>query len=349
MDVVVTRVTVVAMDVVVTRVTVVAMDVVVTRVTVVAMDVVVTRVTVVAMDVVVAVAAVAEVFAVAAVVTLVEDTAVFAVSGRRGISLGVVRRHDSSCAHARPRISARERGRAKGVDAIRLGSPLYPFSPGIDHGSIAAMHHRPTLVLASTSAYRAALLARLGLPFEAVAPDCDEDGVKAQGLSAEDLVRELARRKAESVAHRFPDALVIGSDQVAELDGEILGKPGTAERARSQLARLAGREHRLVTGVCLLGGTAEAPAGGGAGPNDGERHRLEALDIHRLRVRRLSPEQIHRYVAQDVPLDCAGSYKIEGQGIALFESIQGGDYTAIIGLPLTQVVALLASCGVEVP
>ena len=221
------------------------------------------------------------------------------------------------------------------------------------------MQNMLKLVLASTSSYRAALLARLGLPFEAVAPDCDEDAVKAQGLSAEELVRELARRKAQSVAERFPGALVIGSDQVAELDGEILGKPGTAERARAQLARLSGREHRLVTGVCLIGGGAAEPGGGAdplggraAEPADeiaGGRRGLETLDIHRLRVRRLSPEQIRRYVARDAPLDCAGSYKIEGQGIALFESIAGGDYTAIIGLPLTRVVALLARCGVEVP
>jgi len=191
------------------------------------------------------------------------------------------------------------------------------------------------LVLASTSGYRRALLERLGLPFAAVAPRCDEDLLKAAGLPAEQLVAQLSRLKAESVAADHPDALILGSDQAAELDGEILGKPGTEERACAQLQRLQGREHRLLTGLCLL----DAATG----------HRAEALDIHRLRLRPLTPEQIARYVAKDQPLDCAGSYKIEGPGIALFDSIHGRDFTAIIGLPLTRTVALLAKFGVILP
>jgi septum formation protein len=128
---------------------------------------------------------------------------------------------------------------------------------------------------------------------------------------------------------------VIGSDQVAELDGEILGQPGTAARAAAQLRRLAGREHRLLTAVCVV--------------RAGDGQRREALDVHRLRLRELTDDQIARYLAQDRPLDCAGGYKIEGPGIALFEWIRGNDFTGVVGLPLTQVVALLAGLGVSLP
>lgn len=191
------------------------------------------------------------------------------------------------------------------------------------------------IVLASTSPYRRELLGRLGVAFAVAAPRCDEAAEAARDLSAEDLVTRLARLKAESVVAEHPDALIIGSDQVAELDGGILGKPGTAEAAARQLRRLAGREHRLLTALCLL----EARTG----------RREEHLDIHRLRLRRLTDEQIARYVTAARPLDCAGAYKIEGQGIALFESLRGGDYTAIIGLPLTRLVALLSRFGIELP
>lgn len=195
------------------------------------------------------------------------------------------------------------------------------------------------LVLASTSRYRRELLARLGLPFEAADPGVDEEAVKALGLPAEALVVRLAREKAAAVAHRLaaarPGALVVGSDQVAELDGEILGKPGTAERAEAQLRRLAGREHRLLTALCVV--------------RAGDGLRREALDVHHLRLRTLDDGQIARYVAADRPLDCAGAYKIEGPGIALFDRVRGDDFTAVIGLPLTRLVALLAELGVTLP
>jgi len=191
------------------------------------------------------------------------------------------------------------------------------------------------LVLASTSPYRRDLLGRLGLAFTAVAPHCDEDRLKGQGLTAEDLVTRLARDKAESVAASHPDAVIIGSDQAAEVDGQILGKPGTAAQARRQLRRLAGREHRLLTALCLV----DARTG----------QRAEDLDIHRMRLRSLSEEQIERYVTNDDPVGCAGSYKIEGLGIALFEEVRGTDFTAVVGLPLTRVVALLSRLGIEIP
>ncbi len=197
-------------------------------------------------------------------------------------------------------------------------------------------HMQPrAVVLASTSPYRRELVARLGLTFEAVAPDCDEDRLKGRGLPVEELVTRLAREKAESLAALYGDAVIIGSDQAAELDGEILGKPGTPQGARKQLRLLAGREHRLLTALCVLDArTAQ---------------RAEDLDIHRLRVRSLTDDQIARYVAADNPVDCAGSYKIEGLGISLFESVEGTDFTAVIGLPLTRVVALLSRLGIELP
>jgi 7-methyl-GTP pyrophosphatase len=191
------------------------------------------------------------------------------------------------------------------------------------------------IVLASTSPYRRELLERLGLEFLAVAPDCDEDRLKGRGLAVEELVTRLAREKAESVAEAYPDAVIIGSDQAAELDGEILGKPGTAAKAREQLQLLGGREHRLLTALCVLDARTQ--------------QRAEDLDIHRLRLRDLSDGQIARYVAADNPVDCAGSYKIEGLGIALFDQVRGSDFTAVIGLPLTRVVALFHRLGIEVP
>jgi septum formation protein len=181
------------------------------------------------------------------------------------------------------------------------------------------------LVLASTSRYRQELMRRLGAPFEAVAPDYEEQ--HDLDLPPEELVLELALRKARSVAPRFSDALIIGSDQLAELEGQILLKPGTAARARKQLARLAGRTHRLLTGLVVLE------------PRSGRVER--DLDLHRMTLRPLSDRQIAAYVAQESPLDCAGSYKVEGPGVALFAAMEGQDYTGIIGLPLTRLVTLL--------
>ena len=194
---------------------------------------------------------------------------------------------------------------------------------------------RPDLVLASTSPYRRDLLARLGLPFTVAAPTCDEDAIKAEGQPVQALVARLARLKAASVPPPSARCLIIGSDQAAEIDGEILGKPGTVAAAEAQLARLAGREHRLVTAVAVLD-----PASGRLG---------EALDVHHLTLRPLQADEIRRYVAQDRPLDCAGAYRIEGLGISLFEAISGADFTAIVGLPLLALSRLLREAGVPVP
>ena len=193
----------------------------------------------------------------------------------------------------------------------------------------------PPLVVATTSAYRLALLDRLGMPYRAVAHRADERALEPSGPDAtpEHVALTLARAKADSLAADFPDALILGSDQVVALDGELLHKPGTAAAAVAQLRRLAGRTHRIVTAVAL-----RRPDG------THDTH----VDVHHMHMRALPEAALAAYVAADQPLDCAGSYKIEGRGIALFESAAGQDYTGIIGLPLTAVVTLLTRAGVDV-
>lgn len=185
------------------------------------------------------------------------------------------------------------------------------------------------IILASTSKYRGELLSQLGLPFSAVAPGVDEDAYKTSGISPVELSRELAFRKAEAVFERHPHALVIGSDQVCTLEGEILSKPGTAEKAIAQLLKMQGRHHELVTAVCLL-----MP-----------QKKIYFENRTRLFMRPLSEETIREYVQQDSPLDCAGSYKLESKGIKLFEKIEMDDHTSIIGLPLIQLNNHLLELG----
>ncbi|MFH1279751.1 MAG: nucleoside triphosphate pyrophosphatase [Candidatus Eisenbacteria bacterium] len=188
------------------------------------------------------------------------------------------------------------------------------------------------IVLASTSRYRRMLMDRLGLPYEAMAPASDEEGV--DHLPAEERALALAERKARSVAAFRPDAVIIGSDQIAELEGFTLRKPGGFEMAGESLRRLRGREHRLVTGVAVV---------------DARDGRMEtALDVAVLRMRDLGDDEIENYLRREEPYDCAGAYRIEGLGAALFESMETGDPTGIIGLPLTRVTALLSRFGVEV-
>jgi septum formation protein len=202
----------------------------------------------------------------------------------------------------------------------------------------------PDLVLASTSPYRRELLARLGLPFRVRAPVCDEEALKRSlragagsgthvHLPPEQLAAELARAKAESLLDLEPGAAILGSDQVVALDDHILGKPGTAEQAARQLTMLAGRTHVLCTAVALLHGG----------------RLLAHVDVTRLAMRPLDGAQIERYVAADMPLDCAGSYRLEARGVTLFEGIASADHTAIVGLPLIAVTSMLASLGYPVP
>jgi septum formation protein len=186
------------------------------------------------------------------------------------------------------------------------------------------------LVLGSTSRYRRELLERLGLPFEVAAPDVDETpqpGEKPAGLA-----RRLALAKANNVAQRLPHAVVIGADQVADLDGEPLGKPGTHARAVAQLRRMSGQVVLFQTAlsvVCLTSGFESSE-----------------LAVVRVRFRVLSEAAIETYLAAEQPYDCAGSARSEGLGIALLESIDNDDPTALIGLPLIRTCQMLRAAGV---
>jgi len=190
----------------------------------------------------------------------------------------------------------------------------------------------PPLVLASTSPFRRELLERLGLPFATAGPDVDESA--RPGEAAEQLVLRLAEAKARAVADAYPDALIIGSDQVAELGGAVLGKPGNRERAIEQLSRASGQTVVFRTGLCLLRAA------------DGHVQRAcEPFEVH---FRTLTRAQIAAYVDREQPFGCAGSFKAEGLGIALFERLEGADPNALIGLPLIRLVDMLAAERVDV-
>jgi MAF protein len=190
------------------------------------------------------------------------------------------------------------------------------------------------LVLASTSPWRGDLMRRLGLPFEQMDPDLDEAPHHAEGMAPRVLVMKLAEAKARALASKMPDALILGADQVVCIDGDVLGKPGSPERAFDQLRRLAGRTHELITGTALL----DARTGSVHG----------RVCVHRMTMRRLSDEALRDYIRRDDPVACAGSYKVESLGVALFETMIGDDWTSIVGLPLTVVVGLLDAAGVRV-
>ncbi|HEX8779261.1 MAG TPA: Maf family nucleotide pyrophosphatase [Rhodanobacter sp.] len=191
----------------------------------------------------------------------------------------------------------------------------------------------PRIVLASTSRYRAELLHRLLPEFGQRAPGTDETALPGELAGAR--AARLALAKAMAVADGLRDALVIGSDQVAELDGGVLGKPGTVANARAQLAASSGRVVHFHTALCLL----DTRCG---------RHQLH-VDHTRAHFRALSAAEIERYVAREQPLDCAGSFKCEGLGISLFECIDSEDPSALIGLPLIALARLLRATGVAVP
>ncbi|SEJ47920.1 Maf family protein [Frateuria terrea] len=189
------------------------------------------------------------------------------------------------------------------------------------------------LVLGSTSRYRAELLRRLVADFEQRAPGTDE--TLAPGEAPAGGALRLAIAKAEGAARGLAGAWVIGSDQIAELDGRALGKPGSIEGAQAQLAACAGREVRFHTGLCLID------------TRDGQRR--THLDTTGVRFRPLTEAEIARYVVREMPLDCAGSFKCEGLGIALFERIDSSDPTALVGLPLIALARLLREAGLAIP
>jgi len=187
------------------------------------------------------------------------------------------------------------------------------------------------LVLGSTSPYRRELLARLRLPFDVASPEVDETPLPGEDPGV--LACRLALAKAQAVAARFPAALVIGSDQVADLAGEALGKPGTHERAVAQLRRMRGQTvvfQTAVAVVCVETGFAQ----------------VELAPV-RVRFRDLADAEIEAYLRAETPYDCAGSAKSEGLGISLLESIENDDPTALIGLPLIRTARLLRAAGLE--
>jgi len=201
----------------------------------------------------------------------------------------------------------------------------------------------PALLLASTSAYRRELLARLRIPFSVLGPGIDE--TPRAGEPALDLVRRLARAKALCIAARNPGAWVIGSDQAAVLEdpagGErILGKPGSVARCIEQLQASSGRVVSFLTATALV----RQPDSQGMEP---QVH--DFVDTTRVQFRTLGAAEIERYVALEAPLDCAGGFKSEGLGIALFEAVESRDPTALIGLPLMRLAAALREVGFEVP
>ena len=189
------------------------------------------------------------------------------------------------------------------------------------------------LLLASTSSARHALLSRLGVPFETASPRYEEG--PRPGLTPAELASTHARGKALSLAAEWSDHLILGSDSVLVLGDEVLGKPGSEERAVAQLLRMAGQTCELITAVSI---------------HEPRTGRTESgLASQRLTVRPLLRERLARYVARDQPLWCAGSFKLESLGISLFSHIEGSDYTGTIGLPLITVVALLERFGIEIP
>jgi len=189
----------------------------------------------------------------------------------------------------------------------------------------------PQLILASTSRYRRELLARLRLPFDVVSPEVDESPLPGESPAA--LAQRLALAKARAVSQRHPDAVVIGSDQVADLSGEPIGKPGTHERAVAQLRRMRGRSVVFQTAVAVV-----CTATGYAGA---------ALVPVTVRFRAMDDAEIEHYLRTEQPYDCAGSAKAETLGIALLDAIESSDPTALIGLPLIKTCALLREAGID--
>jgi len=189
------------------------------------------------------------------------------------------------------------------------------------------------IILASASPYRRQLLTQLQLPFEAAAPDFTEtyDPAVAPTL----LVRHLALGKAQSLCQRYPDALIIGSDQVfVDQRGRALGKPGGFDTAFQQLRQMSGRTHSFHTGLAVVDSRSGIS--------------LTDFETFSVTLRELSDAQIRTYLRKDSPFDCAGSFKIEGLGIALMEKMAGDDYNSLIGLPLIKLVTMLGEFGVAV-
>jgi len=190
-----------------------------------------------------------------------------------------------------------------------------------------------SIVLASSSPYRRELLRQLGIPFIAASPRYKE--TLEQGVSPELLVKHLAAKKAESLKQFYPDALIIGSDQVfVDPRHRILGKPGTFDNAIDQLTSMSGRAHTFYTGISILDAiTGECET---------------EYSTYTVTMRDLTTQQIRNYLEREKPLECAGSFKIEGLGISLMQKMDGDDYTSLIGLPLILLTGMLLRFGIDV-
>ncbi|ARU93640.1 Maf family protein [Tatumella citrea] len=187
------------------------------------------------------------------------------------------------------------------------------------------------LLLASSSPFRQALLAKLGLPFTCASPDIDESALP--GESAGQLVVRLAQQKALALAGNAPDTLIIGSDQVGSLNGHFLGKPNTAEKAYQQLRAASGQSVTFYTGLTLYCSR--------------RRQFWQCCETFQVNFRQLRDEEIEAYIAREQPLNCAGSFKSEGLGITLFDSLQGRDPNTLVGLPLIALCEFLREAGLD--
>ncbi len=187
----------------------------------------------------------------------------------------------------------------------------------------------PQIFLASSSTYRRGLLDRFLDQYEAVSPEVDESN--EQGLPPAELASYLARQKAEAVSAKAPRALIIGADQLAVLDDQVLGKPGSHQRAVEQLMAASGKAVRFLTAVCIL--------------DPVTRTRYEHIDVTTVRFRDYDLRLVETYLHHDEPYDCAGSFKIEGAGFVLFKSVDTDDPTALIGLPMIWVADRLLQLG----
>ncbi len=189
------------------------------------------------------------------------------------------------------------------------------------------------LILASTSVFRKSVLEKLQLPFTCQAPKTDE--TPRGGEPAEALVQRLAQHKAQSIGDDNPNTLIIGSDQVAVLNGRIIGKPLNHQRATAQLRASSGQSITFYTGLCLY--------------NTATDHSETLCDLFRVHFRVLNDAQIERYLVREQPYQCAGSFKSEGLGISLFNKLEGDDPNTLVGLPLIRLVELLQRQGIEIP
>jgi MAF protein len=189
----------------------------------------------------------------------------------------------------------------------------------------------PPILLASSSIYRRELLSKLGIPFEWASPDIDETPGKDENADA--LVARLAENKAKALADKYPNHLIIGSDQVAIRESKILGKPYNYDQAFAQLRDASGKQVIFKTGLCLL--------------NAATQQSQTSVEEFTVFFRELGDDQIHHYLHYEKPYDCAGSFKCEGLGIALFTKLSGDDPNTLIGLPLIRLVELLKKNGVD--